>query len=522
MYKVIIADDEKVIRMGLKNILDWENLGFEVAGVFSDGEEVLDYLDYAIPDAILTDVKMANISGLDVAKYVMEHQCPCKVVIVSGFHEFDLALKAIKYGADEYLLKPVDPEELERVFRKIKDTLDREKAQRAKSIQEQDLMRELQTILESQFLEEIVLGAVKGEEYLSSRFGMIYPELDLEKSGCFLVDMSIRDFDGFIGKVWGLGQDHFEDELDRYLRGFEGGYLYRIVYKSAGVTRLLAIRRVEDALAPEAAAPVLVERLQEEFGFRIDYSLQGTYRNIRALAFRNVAEQQDKQDVFTQTQFNEQVLLMLSNAVTGNHIRAQEIFRGILDTVSDEPAPQRNQRVWKILESLRTAFLDADPQMHSNLQSYMRQQDVMALESWEGLVEYCDRVFDFIRIAQSEEGRNVNEFVLKAKQYICENICRDVSREEVAAKVFVCPSYLSKLFVKETGETYLTYVNSVKIEKAKELLKDPENRSYQIGEMLGYSTPKYFARLFKAQTGMTPSEYRRKALLTKGEDDEEQ
>ena len=150
----------------------------------------------------------------------------------------------------------------------------------------------------------------------------------------------------------------------------------------------------------------------------------------------------------------------------------------------------------------------------------MRQQDITAIDSYDQLAEYCDRIFDFIRIAQSEEGNNVSEFVLEAKHYICENIFRDVSREEVAAKVFVCPSYLSKLFVKETGETYLTFVNSVKIEKAKELLKDPEIRSYQIGEMLGYSTPKYFSRLFKTQTGMTPSEYRRKVLLC-DEDHEE-
>ena len=520
MYKVIIADDEKVIRMGLRNILDWEKLGFEVSGIFSDGEEVLDYLDYTIPDVILTDVKMANLSGLDVAKYVMEHQCPCKVVIVSGYHEFDSALKALKYGADEYLLKPVDPEELTQVFTKIRETLDKENAQKAKSIKEQELMRELQTILESQFLEEIVLGAAKGEDYLSTHFGMIYPELDLERSSCFLVDINIQDFNGFIENDWGFGQDHFEEKLDHYLRSFEGSYLYRIVYKRTGIVRLLAIRRVETALEPENAAKTLVHKLEDEFRFRLDYNLQGIYQNIRALAFRNVGDQHKNQDMFTQTQFNEQIMLMRSNTVTGNHIRAQEIFRRILDTLRDEPVLQLKQIVWNILDSLRSALQESNLQLHSNLQNYMHQQDITAIDSYDQLAEYCDRIFDFIRITQSEDGNNVSEFVLKAKHYICENIFRDVSREEVAAKVFVCPSYLSKLFVKETGETYLTFVNSVKIEKAKELLKDPEIRSYQIGEMLGYSTPKYFSRLFKTQTGMTPSEYRRKVLLC-DEDHEE-
>ncbi len=521
MYKVIIADDEKLIRNGLKNILDWETLGFEVDGVFSDGEEVLDYLDYSVPDAILTDVKMANVSGLEVARYVMEHQLQCKVVIVSGFHEFDLALKALKYGADEYLLKPVDPEELERVFRKISAELDRQRAREAKNIREQHLMRELQGILESQFLEEIVLGAAKGPDYLRSRFKMIYPELNMDTARCFLVDMSIHEFDWFIEKVWGSGRDNFEESLDSYLRSFEGGYLYRIVYKNANVVRLLAIRRRETALQPPEAAMKLLQLLQEEFEFDAEYHLQGVYPNLQALALRSARKEPKQPELFQQTQFNEQILLMLSNTVTGNHIRAQDIFHGILDAMSDMSQQQRCQSVWQILQNLCTALVEANPQMQQSIEAYIRQEDVLGLRGEAELREYCDRVFDFIRMAQSGDIGNVNELVMKAKQYIGENICRDVSREEVAAKLFICPSYLSKLFVKETGETYLAFVNTMKIDRAKELLKDPENRSYQIGEMLGYSTPKYFARLFKAQTGMTPSEYRRKVLRTEGDENEE-
>ena len=107
MYKAIIADDEKIIRMGLKAIIDWEEMGFEIQEVFSDGEEIIEYLEYALPDVILTDIKMANVSGIDVVKYVSEHKLPCKVILISGFHEFELAVQAIKYGAENYLLKPV-------------------------------------------------------------------------------------------------------------------------------------------------------------------------------------------------------------------------------------------------------------------------------------------------------------------------------------------------------------------------------------------------------------------------------
>ena len=112
MYRVIIADDEKIIRTGLKNLIDWERLGFEVTELFSDGQEIIEYLDYTMPDVILTDIRMGNVSGLEVARYVFEQGISSKVVLISGFQEFDLALQAVRYGVTDYLLKPIGVEAL--------------------------------------------------------------------------------------------------------------------------------------------------------------------------------------------------------------------------------------------------------------------------------------------------------------------------------------------------------------------------------------------------------------------------
>ena len=129
MYKLVIADDERRIRQGLKNIVDWNRLGFEVTELFADGQEVIEYLEYVVPDVILTDIKMNNVSGLEVAKYVYENELPCKVVLISGYQEFDLAVQGIKYGAGDYLLKPTDVDQLEQTFAKIRQQLDEKYAQ---------------------------------------------------------------------------------------------------------------------------------------------------------------------------------------------------------------------------------------------------------------------------------------------------------------------------------------------------------------------------------------------------------
>ncbi len=126
MYKLIIADDEERIRESLSRFIDWNGLGFDVAATFEDGREVVEYLGQHGADAVLTDIAMAEVSGLAVADFVCRGKLRTKVVIISGYQEFEYARKAIEYNVKHYLLKPTDEEEIERVFRQIRQTLDEE------------------------------------------------------------------------------------------------------------------------------------------------------------------------------------------------------------------------------------------------------------------------------------------------------------------------------------------------------------------------------------------------------------
>src|SRR5690554_1819861 len=123
-YSLIIADDEETIANGLENMVDWHELGFHVEKVFSDGQEVIDYIENRSVDVILSDVVMNNVSGIDVAKYVYENKMDTLVVLLTGYSEFEMAQHAVKYKVDRYLLKPTDMEELISVFKEIKKRKD--------------------------------------------------------------------------------------------------------------------------------------------------------------------------------------------------------------------------------------------------------------------------------------------------------------------------------------------------------------------------------------------------------------
>ena len=128
MYKLVVVDDEKAIRKGICKYIDWESMGFEVVADFEDGKETIDYIKNNEVDVVLTDIEMAEVSGLELARYIHENNLLLKTVIISGYKEFEYARKAVEYGVEHYLLKPVRLEEVSQVFAKIKNELDERKA----------------------------------------------------------------------------------------------------------------------------------------------------------------------------------------------------------------------------------------------------------------------------------------------------------------------------------------------------------------------------------------------------------
>ncbi len=126
MYRLIIADDEEITRNGLVKTIDWQSLGFEVAGQFDDGKETLEYLkDHAV-DVVFTDVQMCEISGLEVAKWVFQNLPGTKVIMLSGYREFAYVKEAMTYGVCDYILKPLNPMEIREVFSNLRILLDKQ------------------------------------------------------------------------------------------------------------------------------------------------------------------------------------------------------------------------------------------------------------------------------------------------------------------------------------------------------------------------------------------------------------
>lgn len=524
MYRLVIADDEKRIRMGLKNIVDWAVLGFEVTELFSDGQEIIEYLNYVVPDVILTDIKMSHLSGLEVARYVYEHHLPSKVVLISGYQQFELALQGIRYGVEDYLLKPTDVNKLEETFQKIRLQLDETTERLRQSKAERERMEEVIPLMEEQFFGNLVMGVTESEEYIRNCMEVLYPQVDLEKNRCFLADLYIQDYEIFMKEVWEYSYDQLEVNLGNFFRIYQGGYSFHIVYKSGNLVEMIGISTEieEEVKGSREAMEQLIQELERCFRFQAVYKIRQEYENVFQIGKmrEEIWEKEDEQALNQYVQ--EQKKLVMSNITLGNIVTAQKLCRNILEELRHVSVMKRNNLVIDLLSTMNMVICEVNEKLARSLQTYFHYSSVLSMTRPEDLEAYLDRIFDRIRLAEEKkEYYDTDSLVAKAKAYIKDHLYEDISQEETANYLYICPSYLSRMFKKQTGESFLQYVTSVKMEKAIELLRDPKYKIYQVRELLGYKTPRYFSRLFRNYTGMNPSEYRGKVLKIGGEFDEE-
>jgi two-component system, response regulator YesN len=528
MYKLIIADDEQIIREGLKDLINWSDLDIEVVEIFSDGQEVIEYLEYMQGDIILTDIRMTNISGIDVARYVYENGIDCRVVFISGFKEFDLALQAMKYGVNDYIIKPTTIDSVLETFTKIKASLDEKSKQREQDQVERERFNQALPLLKDKFFTDLVLGVVDSEEYIRKRMSLIYPQFDLSKSYCILADLTIRDFDVYFEKHWEYSYDEFEMNIANFFNSYEGDMAFHIVYKYRGMFEVFGLSVTNSSelvkLEKHSLDGLLrfIYELSSNFGFEIKYEIKKVFGNIfGVLDYRDTILSNRIFDKKEDQYLQEQKKMIMSNISSGSIVTAQKIFQKALEELKYSDASYRNNYIVDVFSTMNEVIKNANFELSEKIQGYFNYRVLLSLGSTEEAKAYCDRIFDRIRLLSGKtSGYDTNSIINKAKQYIQENITRDISQEETANHLYICSAYLCRIFKKQTGENFTQYVVREKINKAIELLRDPKNKSYKVGEYLGYKTASYFSKVFKAQTGLNPSEYRSRVLNIGGESDE--
>ena len=535
MIKVFLVEDEVVMRNGIKNNIPWEQEGFEFVGEASDGELAYPLIKREKPDILITDIRMPFMDGLELSRLVKKELPQIKIIILSGYNEFDYAKTAISIGVTDYLLKPISSAKLLEAVKKVGDMIEKEQdnvrlMERYEKEMEENILQEKHKLwgaLASNRLSTIELlekGQRLGMDFTASAYMVFLFKLMQEgdATGCSdelnRASEKVNSLSGTWKKVLSFDRspegwaflikgeseaevlENFAETKKELLNlvavypkveyfGGLGSIVQRIgdiqnSYKEAA--RAFSSRFFLDANQIADSAE-MVSLHNEEDG-RIDVSKILSKKREHELVekfFKNgtVEEVDSFLDELFQSigEQNCKSLLYRQYVVMDLFFCATD-FLGNLE-ISTEELPEECRDINQIVEKA------------GNAQSLRHQIGILFSET--------------MILRDGHSKKKYSKLLEDAKAFIDENYRHDdMSLNMVAAQVNISPSYFSTIFSSEMGQTFVEYLTHVRLEKAKELLMCSNMRTAEIGYEVGYKDSHYFSYIFKKVVGCSPKEYR--------------
>lgn len=511
MFKLIIADDEIRIREGFLRIVDWESLGFRVVGCYADGSQVLDHLRREHADVVLTDIKMKQIGGLEVAQCIREKYPNTVCVLVSAYQEFEFAHAAIASGVKDYLFKPTRLADIRRVFSSIAQDLEQESELLEQQAIRHQKYEEMNQLLRSQFHYDLYMGALRKSETVDAQARHYYPHF--HRHGMLLCFMSITREDP---------QEETSDILRRLFQISEDGLEYDPVSIKSTALAVMAIVDAEEKGNEERfriRMEEIIAQARETSGICLQISELRHYDSLQDFINRPRLKPGHSEmlaevnDDFSQL-FLSQQRLLLSYLTSRNLDQAYELVHEMVARLERFSPEVKHSILVDTAARIQTKLQEMD----LSVQTMPRYDLLMKTNTPDEMKAWMQNTIKHW-VGSIPVTHTPRQVVSQIKAYILENYAGNVSLDTVAEHVFLSSVYVSRLFKQETGENYTDFITRVRIDKACELLKRPDILVADVGQRVGYPNPRYFYRVFKNITGDTPSTYRSRYAGEDGNND---
>jgi two-component system response regulator YesN len=532
MYKVLLVDDERQIRQGLKAKLNWNEHGFVLCGEAADGKEALELIDVLKPDVIITDIRMPIMDGVSLLRSCSTSHPDVQFIVLSGYEEFNYVKAAMQHGASDYLLKPVVRKELASRLDMIRSALDARHKEREEEKQlKQQLDSNLQRLRE-QFLLQAVRSGAEGEVWAKEAVSLGFGEILTSNTFVQFVTFEIKDTRGGVRgstpdsllllavymmscellQLWGEEAHVFRDPA--------APQLLHLVLKCETFGESLLAQWLNTEFRPQLERLL---RVHAQMGIGIVVCGQTEWRrgylSSRLHWMQQPAaghhEEGARAESFELLPVAEKQLTL---AIMEGDLQS---FRRTIDSLMEPSVPLTLQalsvRVLRIV-----LFLDGMALKHGlKLEETQHMISGLPESLWQCqspakaenlFVQIAEKLIGHVERGQQSSGHDIVEQVVAYLQEHYAN--EDISLSRMASRYHLHVSYLSELFKKITGKNYSEYLTEVRIAKAKELVGDPQLRVSDISELVGFSNPNYFSQVFKKTTGLSPIDYRQKNYVS--------
>lgn len=527
-YSVLLVDDEEDVFQVIMKKLDWESMGFSIAGYARNGVEALEMAEELQVDVVMTDIKMPYMDGLTLCKKLKELYPKLKVIIFSGFDEFEYAKEAIKIEAEEYILKPINANELREVFERIRNNLDREMDEKRNVDKLRDYYTKSLPILQENFYTSLIDGRISEDliesyarKYQIELNGPYYVVAVLHISTSSLAENTDMDSVLLAVSVQRLMEEQLEGKWNSrimtYLRDVmiiaQLPYEETITNFTDTMDKLCKMaKRVFNACVTAGIGYLCDSPAQlpaSYQGAKSASSHRVIYGNTRAI---NIAEinPHENADASWEEPFIKKILKKIK---LGSEEELRDAIQELVTYMTNNTMSL--QKYWLLVMELVTEMFRFGANNQMNLEDIVGENsDIYAqitkLDSPQTLGQWLfEKCSELQKHVLHERQDTTKAFVEKAVEYVHEHYAdQNLSIETICSYLNVSAAYFSTIFKKETGKTFINYLTDYRMEKALELLMTQNEKTYIIAEKVGYSDPNYFSYAFKKQFGMSPSKYK--------------
>lgn len=525
-YTVLLVDDEQEVIQVIKRKINWEELGFSVIGSADNGVKALEMVEEFQPDVVMTDIKMPYMDGMELSNHIKMRFPATKILIFTGFDEFEYAKEAVHLEVEEYLLKPVSSVELTRIFSHLKEKLDQEISEKRNVETLQKYYMESLPLLQVNFYSTLIEGRIRENElqkYLSdyqiSLKGPFFCCIVIHTSSSQVPkDMNplllstyvqkqaqdrlgekwrARDF-VYLGNTILIVQMENESEVTELTDECDG--FCRYIHRMIGADVTIGIGQVCENILEISQS---YSSAREAVSYRVIYGVSRAI-NMKEIAPHEMIRMDEESDA------------ELSNLFKMIRMSSQEDAIAAVDScLKSVSVPTKS------LQQYHIAVMD----LVSAFYRFSANNDLFIPEFSGDMRSLCSRLMDLepealrkwmVNVSLSlreklisERSRSTQSFVLKAKELVHDNFSDEtLSLDWICEVLGISNSYFSTIFKKEAGCSFIGYLTDYRMERASRLLIETNEKSYMIAKQVGYTDPNYFSYVFKRKFGVSPSKYR--------------
>lgn len=558
MYTIAIIDDESIIRRGIAQSIDWNDLGYEVVGTASDGEEGLALMKEKKPDIVISDIRMPVLDGLEMVRQARRLHLPCSFILMSGYEEFRYAQCAVNLKVEKYLLKPIDNEELLKVVRRVTRQIEAER-----KLERQ--ISESMPLLRHNFVARLLSGRMTEEE-IASELGFLDIELSAYQYLVLMIKVDDYREEPYVSHIqrqevlkfgiFNIVQEVFgadsqfspcpdgEKNLpiyDERVENIHSGGLQQVLFHDTGGDELVVIAGCGEG--EEGPALRRIYQLCEELSLKTGENLSttvtigmGRFRKGYQGIARSCAEAASAIEC-RHMEGKNRIISIQDIHLPGRRdsISISDLEKKVLSSIKIGLVEETNKSLEGIrtrileqefvtLEKMRLIGMELSILLIKEAENWTNQNSERShLEELNGLSssvmskETLDDIFQVLFALVEKIARGINaqrisqqkEIIDQAIAYINANYgSEDLSLQDVAQNVHISSSYFSTIFKKEKNINFTDYLTETRMKKSMELLRNTNLKAYEIARMVGYSNPQYFSLCFKKYTGYSPLQFK--------------